>query len=209
MPAAGAKKDDPYAVTDQLEGRRLALAKWVADPKNPLSTRSIVNRVWQYHLSKPIAGNPNNFGVKGAKPTHPRLLDWLTAEFVANGWSIKELHRLIMTSETYQQSGKHPNLEKLGNEDPNNDLFAYFPSRRLTAEELRDSMLKITGELNPAAGGLPIMPEMNMEVALQPRMIQFSLAPAYQPSRTPEERNRRSIYASSRSGIGGSLPGNL
>ncbi|MEM7011584.1 MAG: DUF1553 domain-containing protein, partial [Verrucomicrobiota bacterium] len=74
-------------------------------------------------------------------------------------------------------------------------LFAYFPSRRLSAEELRDSMLKVTGELNTEGGGLPIMPEMNLEVALQPRMIQFSLAPAYQPSPTPEMRNRRSIYA--------------
>jgi hypothetical protein len=86
-------------------------------------------------------------------------------------------------------------MEKLRNDDPNNDLFAYFPNRRLTAEELRDAVLHVTGELNPTLGGLPIMPEINLEVALQPRMIQFSLAPAYQPSRTPQERNRRSIYA--------------
>ncbi|MFT4688630.1 MAG: mono/diheme cytochrome c family protein [Limisphaerales bacterium] len=188
-------KEHPYLVTDELEGRRLALAKWIADPRNPLTARSIVNRVWQYHFGKAIAGNPNNFGVKGSKPTHPRLLDWLAADFVENGWQIKRLHRLIMASNTYQQSGRHSDMEKLRNDDPNNDLFAYFPSRRLTAEEIRDGMLKISGELNTDSGGLPIMPEMNLEVALQPRMIQFSLAPAYQPSRTPEERNRRSIYA--------------
>ena len=79
--------------------------------------------------------------------------------------------------------------------DPENHLFAYRIPRRLSAEELRDSLLKATGELNPAIGGLPVMPEINMEIALQPRMIQFSIAPAYQPSRTPAERNRRTIYA--------------
>lgn len=193
IPAA--PSEDPYRLPDELEGRRLTLAKWIANPKNPLSVRSIVNRVWQYHFGKAIAGNPNNFGVKGAQPTHPELLDWLSSEFVENGWRMKSLHRLIMTSETYRQSASHPDIYRLRNLDPTNDLLAYFPTRRLSAEELRDSMLRITGELNPEQGGLPIKPEMNMEVALQPRMIQFSLAPAYQPSPTPEQRNRRSIYA--------------
>ena len=187
--------DDPYVISDNLQGRRLALAKWIAHPKNPLTARSIVNRVWQHHFGKPIAGNPNNFGAKGGKPTHPELLNWLAADFVEHGWKFKRLHRMIMLSQTYQQSGRHPQLKKLQTEDPDNDLFAYHPPRRLTAEELRDSLLKATGELNPAIGGLPIMPEINMEVALQPRMIQFSIAPAYQPSRTPVERNRRTIYA--------------
>ncbi|MBC8326607.1 MAG: PSD1 domain-containing protein [Verrucomicrobia subdivision 3 bacterium] len=178
-----------------LQRPRLALAKWIANPKNPLTARSIVNRVWQHHFGKPLAGNPNNFGAKGAKPTHPELLDWLAADFVEHGWKFKRLHRMIMLSKTYRQSGRHPLLEKLQTEDPNNDLFAYHPPRRLTAEELRDSLLMVTGELNPTIGGLPVMPEINMEVALQPRMIQFSIAPAYQPSRTPPERNRRTIYA--------------
>ena len=186
---------DPYVLPEDLTSRRLGLAKWIADARNPLTTRSIVNRVWQYHFGKPIVGTPNNFGVKGGKPTHPELLDWLTADFVEHGWTLKRLHKLIMTSQTYQMDARHPDGEKLRNDDPNNDLFAYFPNRRLTAEELRDALLSVTGELNPALGGLPAMPEINLEVALQPRMIQFSLAPAYQPSRTPEERNRRSIYA--------------
>ncbi len=186
---------DPYVLPEDLTGRRLGLAKWIADARNPLTTRSIVNRVWQYHFGKPIVSTPNNFGVKGGKPTHPELLDWLTADFVEHGWTLKRLHKLIMTSQTYQMDARHPDAEKLRNDDPNNDLFAYFPNRRLTAEELRDALLRVTGELNPALGGLPAMPEINLEVALQPRMIQFSLAPAYQPSRTPEERNRRSIYA--------------
>lgn len=195
VPVDENRTGDPYQLTDELEGRRLGLAKWIADARNPLTARSIVNRVWQYHFGKPLAGNPNNFGVKGAKPTHPRLLDWLAADFVDNGWKMKRLHRLIMTSQTYQQGGRHPQMKKLRTDDPDNDLLAYFPSRRLTAEELRDAMLRITDELKAEGGGVPIMPEMNLEVALQPRMIQFSIAPGYQPSRTPDERNRRSIYA--------------
>ena len=195
VPVEGASKDDPYATPQDINGRRLALAKWIAHPKNPLTARSFVNRIWQYHFGKAIAGNPNNFGVKGTPPTHPKLIDWLAADFVENGWKIKRLHRLILTSKTYQQSGQHTGQDKLAREDPNNDLFAFFPNRRLTAEELRDAMLHITGELNPLAGGLPVRPEMNMKVALQPRMIQFSIAPTYLPSRTPAQRNRRSIYA--------------
>jgi mono/diheme cytochrome c family protein len=186
---------DPYVIGDQLEGRRLALAKWIADARNPLTARSIVNRIWQHHFGKAIAGNPNNFGAKGDKPTHPELLDWLAVDFVEQGWTIKRLHKLIMTSQVYRQASGHPQIDSLRRSDPNNDLLAYFPTRRLTAEEVRDAILRITGELNPAVGGLPVMPEINMEVALQPRMIQFSIAPAYQPSRTPQQRNRRSVYA--------------
>lgn len=195
IPVDEASQDDPYLIPDALDGRRLAVAKWIAHPENPLTSRAIVNRIWQYHFGKPLAGNPNNFGVKGKAPTHPELLDWLARDFVENGWKMKRLHRLILSSKTYQRSGQHPDHYQLAKEDPNNDLFAYFPTRRLTAEELRDSMLRITGELNPNGGGLPTRPEINMEVALQPRMIQFSIAPTYLPSPTPEERNRRSIYA--------------
>ena len=187
--------ENPYLLTSDASGRRLALAKWIAHPKNPITARSIVNRVWQRHFGKPLAGNPNNFGAKGKKPTHPGLLDWLAADFIENGWKFKRLHRLIMLSETYRVSTSHPDMERLGNEDPENRLLAYRIPRRLTAEELRDGMLVSTGELNRQVGGLPVMPEINMEVALQPRMIQFSLAPAYQPSILPEQRNRRTLYA--------------
>ncbi len=187
--------DNPWNITDGLTGRRLALAKWITDDANPLTARSIVNRVWQYHFGKGIVKTANNFGAKGGKPTHPELLDWLTADFIENGWKIKRLHRLIMSSEVYQRSSRPLDPEKQATLDPNGDLLASFPPRRLTAEELRDSTLLISGELNPVLGGVPVMPEINMEVALQPRMIQFSIAPAYQPSRTPAERNRRTIYA--------------
>ena len=123
------------------------------------------------------------------------MLDWLTADFVKHGWKFKRLHKLIMLSETYRQGTEHPKIEKLRNEDPENHLLAYREPRRLTAEELRDGMLVSTGELNREIGGLPVRPEINMEVALQPRMIQFSLAPAYQPSIWPKQRNRRTLYA--------------
>ncbi len=195
LPVEGANEADPYALPDTVSGRRLGLAKWIANERNPLTARSFVNRVWQQHFAQAIAGNPNNFGVKGKKPTHPELLDWLASDFMENGWTLKRLHRLIMTSKTYQQSSHHPEREYLAEKDSDNELLAYFPTRRLTAEEFRDSLLAVTGELEDARGGLPIRPEINMEVALQPRMIQFSLAPAYQADPTPEMRNRRTIYA--------------
>ena len=189
------KEDDDYALPETMEGRRLALARWVASPNNALTTRSIVNRVWSYHFGRGIAGNPNNFGATGKKPTHPQLLDWLATEFVDKGWSIKALHRLIMGSQAYQRASQHPAIDVLREKDSNNDLLAVFEPRRLTAEEVRDSMLAVSGELDRHQGGLPIKPEINLEVALAPRMLQFSLAPAWQPSRTPKERNRRAIYA--------------
>ena len=195
IPTEHGSETDPYALPKSFEGRRLGFAKWVTHPENGLTTRSIVNRVWAYHFGRGIAGNPNNFGETGKKPTHPELLDYLANRFINEGWSLKNLHKLILTSHVWQQDIKHPDMEKLQTADPNNELLAYSKPRRLTAEELRDSLLTLTGELNPKVGGLPARPEINREVALGPRMIQFSLAPAYQPNKTPEERNRRSIYA--------------
>lgn len=176
-------------------GRRLAFAKWVASPNNTLTARAIVNRIWQQHFGKGIVATPNSFGKMGAKPTHPELLDWLATWFIEHDWSIKKLHRLIMTTAVYRQSGEHAEIESIRQTDPGNDLLAYYPARRLAAEELRDAMLKMTGELNPELGGLGVFPEINWEVAKQPRHIMGSVAPAYQPSRTPRERNRRTIYA--------------
>ena len=191
---ASPESQNYWELTDGLSGRRLGLAKWIAHDENPLTARSIVNRIWQHHFGKGLVKTASNFGAKGSKPTHPELLDWLTADFIEHGWKIKRLHRMIMSSQTYQRSGISPDAEKLTTVDSDNTLLATYPPRRLTAEELRDTTLLISGELNREMGGVPIMPEMNMEVALQPRMIQFSIAPAHQPSRTPEERNRRTIY---------------
>lgn len=182
-------------IPSTFENRRLAFARWVTSPENPLFARTMVNRVWQQHFGKGISETPNNFGATGGKPTHPELLDWLTGFFIENGYSIKKLHQLIMTSAAYQRSGVHPDRAKIEKLDPNNTLLSHFKPRRLVAEELKDAMLFLSGELNPKVGGFPIRPEINQEVALQPRHTMGSIAPAYQPSRTPKERNRRTIYA--------------
>lgn len=182
-------------VPDAVEGRRLALAKWIASPDNTLTARVIVNRIWQQHFGKGIVATPNNFGSMGARPSHPELLDWLAIWLIEHDWSIKQLHRLVMTSATYQEAGDHPDRNKIDAIDATNLLLAYFPSRRLAAEEIRDGLLAITGELNPEMGGPGVFPEINWEVAVQPRHIMGSVAPAYLPSKTPQERNRRTIYA--------------
>lgn len=193
--ASPGQPHDPYALTSDISGRRLGLAQWIANPQNPLTARSLVNRLWQFHFGAGIVRTSNNFGVKGEPPTHPELLDWLAGEFIAGGWKIKRMHRLIMMSDAYQRSTRHPDPNQLEKVDPGNKLLGRFSPRRLSAEEFRDALLAATGELNREMGGLPVMPEINMEVALQPRMIQFSIAPAHQPSRTPDVRNRRTIYA--------------
>jgi hypothetical protein len=130
----------------------------------------------------------------GARPTHPELLDWLARWFMDNGWSLKKLHELIVTSAAYQQTSERPDIDQLREKDAKNDLLAYFPPRRLAAEEIRDAMLAASGELNHEMGGPGVFPELNWEVALQPRQIMGSMAPAYVPSRTAAERNRRTIY---------------
>jgi len=181
-------------LTSNTIGRRREFARWVASPKNPLTARVMVNRIWQYHFGRGLAGNPNNFGKTGQKPTHPELLDLLASYFIKNDWSIKKLHRLIMTSNTFRRSGG-PVPDKAAEVDPDNKLLSHFKPRRLAAEELRDSMLAISGELNLEMGGFPNHPAINMEIAMQPRHVMGSVAMAYQPSRTPQERHRRTVYA--------------
>ena len=182
-------------IPDATEGRRLALAHWIASPQNSLTSRVIVNRIWQRHFGTGLVPTSNNFGKMGERPSHPELLDWLATWFVEHGWSIKALDRLIMTSQTYRQSSDRPDLPEIREQDTNNRLLSVFPVRRLAAEELRDALLAVSGELNPEMGGPGVFPEINWEVAMQPRHIMGSVAPAYQPSPTPSERHRRSIYA--------------
>ncbi len=190
-------------IPDAIEGRRKAFADWVASAENPLTTRAIVNRIWLWHFDQPIAGNPNNFGSTGKKPTHPELLDWLAATFVdgsagstpASPWSFKAMHRLIMSSEAYRRSANFPDRKLLAEKDPSGTSYAVFKPRRLSAEELRDSMLAATGELNPTLGGIPNRPEINLEAALQPRQVMGTFANAWTPNPKPEQRHRRSLYA--------------
>jgi mono/diheme cytochrome c family protein len=187
--------DEWNPVPSETTGRRLALARWIASPQNTLTSRVIVNRVWQQHFGKGLVATPNNFGKMGARPTHPELLDWLATWFLDNGCSLKKLHALVVTSAAYQQSSERAEIDDLRQKDSKNDLLAYFPPRRLAAEEIRDSMLAASGELNLEMGGPGVFPELNWEVALQPRHIMGSVAPAYIPSRTRAERSRRTIYA--------------
>ena len=195
LSAAAASMSGDGNVPDSISGRRLALARWIAAPDNPLTARVMVNRLWQRHFGAGIVATSNNFGVMGKKPTHPDLLDWLATRFVEGGWSVKQLDRLIVTSAAYRRASSPADAEAVAERDPNNALLSYFPPRRLAAEEIRDAMLAVTGELNPEVGGPPAYPTMNWEVALQPRHIMGSVAPAYQPDVRPADRNRRTIYA--------------
>jgi hypothetical protein len=177
---------------DAIEGRRTALANWIASKNNPLTTRAIVNRLWLWHFGQAIAGNPNNFGSTGKKPTHPELLDWLAATLVEKNGSIKEMHRVIMTSAAYRRSSE---LKTEVSHEEAEKTYAVFKPRRLMAEEMRDAMLSITGELNPTLGGIPNRPEINIEVAMQPRQVMGTFASAWVPNAKPEQRHRRSLYA--------------
>ena len=135
-------------------GRRTALANWITQPDNPLSTRVIVNRVWQSHFGTGIVPTPNDFGTLGS-PSHPELLDWLTQQFVQSGWSLKSLHKLILQSAAYQQTARREPSTTIANTDPENRLLWRYPPRRLSAEQARDAMLALSGELKEKSGGPP------------------------------------------------------
>jgi hypothetical protein len=184
-----------WRLPDEISGRRQALAEWIASPRNPLTARVMVNRIWLWHFGDAIAGNPNNFGSTGKKPTHPELLDWLAATFMEQGWSVKAMHRLILNSAAYRHAAEYPDAKLLAERDPLGTSYSVFKPRRLTAEELRDSMLADSGELNPEMGGIPVRPEINIEAALQPRQVMGTFAEAWEPSPLPAQRHRRSIYS--------------
>ncbi|QDT15318.1 PSD1 and planctomycete cytochrome C domain-containing protein [Alienimonas californiensis] len=178
----------PAPTADGSAGRRLAFAKWAASPENRLTARVAVNRVWQHHFGRGLVRSSNNFGKLGTPPTHPDLLDWLADRFVAEGWSLKHLHKLIVTSAAYRR-GSGPN-EAAAAADPLNDLFWRFDPRRLTAEELRDASLAVTGELNLEMYGPGFYPKLSKEV----------LAGQSQPGlgwgdSSEEQRARRAVYS--------------
>ncbi|MBY0513031.1 MAG: DUF1549 and DUF1553 domain-containing protein [Gemmataceae bacterium] len=141
---------------------RLDLAQWLTRPNHPLTARVLVNRVWHHHFGRGIVTSPNDFGVRGERPTHPELLDWLAAEFVEKGWSLKHLHRVIVLSNTYRQSTTATAATLKA--DAGNRLFSRMNRRRLEAEAIRDSVLTAAGTLNPEVGGrsvkVPLEPEV-------------------------------------------------
>ena len=164
-------------------GRRSALANWLADPNNPLSTRVMVNRIWHYHFGRGIVGTPSDFGVMGERPSHPELLDYLTTNFTANGWSVKKLHRMILLSATYQQSSNYK--EAAAKVDPDNKLFWHFQRRRLEGETVRDSILQVAGALNTKMYGPGVFPP------LPPGVVTRG---GWKTEEDTSESNRRSVY---------------
>jgi len=141
---------DAPAIHPEQSGR-LELARWIASPDNPLTARSIVNRVWQHHFGRGIVATSDNFGTRGERPTHPELLDYLASRFIAEGWRLKSLHRTIVSSAVYRQQSRTSAAAEAG--DPDNALLSHFARRRLSAEELRDGMLLAGGALDRAPGG--------------------------------------------------------
>ncbi len=140
----------------QTTGRRTELAKWITNPKNRVTTRVITNRIWQYHFGNGLVGTSNDFGHLGERPSHPELLDWLTTKFVKEGWSFKKMHRLSMNSATYKLSATHPHPEKGSMKDPANRLHWRRDIRRLNAEQIRDSVLFVSGKLDMKLGGTSV-----------------------------------------------------
>lgn len=150
--------------------RRIALAHWITQPQNPLTARVMVNRLWHYHFGSGIVETPSDFGHNGGQPSHPELLDWLANELVRSGWSLKHVHRLILTSATYRQSSA-PNADGLKT-DATARLLWRFPPRRLEAEAIRDSMLAVSGVLDERMGGpgfSPFKPNTNYVRVYQPK----------------------------------------
>jgi hypothetical protein len=169
------------AVTTKTQSGRLELAHWIASKDNPLTARVLINRIWLHHFGKGLVKTPNDFGTRGQAPTHPELLDWLAAEFVESGWSIKAMHRTLMLSATYRQSSSAQ--EEAIASDPGNDWYWRFDRRRLSAEEVRDSLLAASGQLDRRPGEAhPFPPEPTWNYT---QHVPFS---------TFFESDRRSVY---------------
>ena len=168
---------------------RLPLATWISSPENPLTARVMVNRIWHWHFGRGIVATPSNFGANGIRPSHPDLLDWLADEFIASGWSVKAMHRLILKSATYRQSSVRFSEEAI-EMDPKNILLSRMPSRRLEGEVIRDSVLAISGRLNRERGGPGVFPRL--PEAMKDQMLVKNW-PAWEPSSGPDSR-KKSVY---------------
>jgi hypothetical protein len=205
FPRVLAKDDAQPDETMLALGRRRVLAEWLTQRDHPLTARVMVNRVWQYHFGKGLIGTPSDFGWMGDGATHPELLDWLAAEFMDSGWSMKDLHRLILTSSTYRLASypseglsaeQKQNWEKLLEEDPSNRLLGRMSRRRLEAEVIRDALLSASGELNRKAGGPGVRPP------LPPAVTATLLKNQWPVTKDESEHTRRSIYLFARRNLG-------
>jgi hypothetical protein len=188
LDSADAKITPPAGLNST--GRRTALAEWLTDRKNPLTARVMVNRIWQYHFGAGIVATSGDFGRMGARPTHAELLDYLAASFVENGWSIKKLHRLIVLSNTYRQSSA--NQEKAAEADPDNKLLWRYNRRRMEAEAVRDSMLSVSGLLNPQMGGPGVFPPVPAGTLSD--LSATAVAGGWKTEKDAAQANRRSVY---------------
>ena len=173
----------PVQPTGFSSGRRKALARWLIRPEHPLTARVMVNRIWQTHFGRGIVTTASDFGTQGAEPSHPELLDWLATEFIARGWSMKAMHRLMVTSATYRQSSK--TSERTVEADPENALFSRMYRRRLEGEAVRDALLAVGGNLNPKLGGRSVFPDLPPGIETRA---------GWPRTESETERNRRSVY---------------
>jgi hypothetical protein len=186
--AAPAVSHPPSGTDYVTGGRRRALAEWIASPDNPLTARVMVNRMWYCHFGRGIVATPGNLGKMGMAPSHPELLDWLATEFVRQGWSIKQMQRLILNSETYKMSSTFYNAQN-AEKDPTGLYLWRFPIRRLEGEAIRDIILSASGQINLEAGGPPFFPSLPLSVRQGYRQGKWNL--------TKEEPAtwRRSVYS--------------
>jgi hypothetical protein len=198
FPSAIAGKSEPATIESDryrqfpTRGWRTTLAKWIASPDNPLTARVMVNRIWQHHFGTGIVATPSDFGANGARPTHPELLDWLAHRFIEEGWSIKAMHRLMLTSAACRQSSENPAMNTNA-KDPENRLLWRFNRRRLEAEAIRDSILSVSGRLNLERGGPSVFPPLPEDLADFARYGRTGGA-MWEPNEKEEDGRRRSIY---------------
>jgi len=194
--AQGAKPD--IVPTATSSGRRTALAEWIASPANPLTARVYVNRVWSWYFGTGLVATVSDFGRAGTRPTHPELLDYLAADFVKHNWSSKQLVREILLSNVYRQSSD--SRDDVYKADPENKLLAVYPRRRMDAEEIRDSILVASGELNDKLGGPAVLPPLPKGMGAV-RDNGFTGLPNWVVTKDKEEWNRRSIYVFTRRSV--------
>ncbi len=183
----------PPPADSKTTHRRLKLAEWINDPRHPLAARVYVNRLWQHHFGRGLVSTPDNFGFNGQKPSHPELLDWLSAEFMQAGRKSKHMHYLMMTSNAYQQSSVHPRQESNVQKDAENKLVWRGTRQRQDAEALRDAILTVSGRLDLRGGGPSFKPIISPEAleGLSQKGGNIQASPV-------EEQNRRSLYMYSR-----------
>ncbi len=175
-------------------GRRITLARWISSPENPLTARVMVNRIWQHHFGRGIIGTPNDFGRNGERPTHPELLDWLARRFVEQRWSIKAIHRLILTSNTWRQSADNHESAGVGAKlDPENRLLWHFTRLRLEAEVIRDTIFFLSGRLNLERGGPSVFPPLPEELSDLAKPVPAG-GLQWEPNEKEEDARRRSVY---------------